>query len=460
MCEPQQSEPQQPQPEPRAHLSLRVRLAVVTALVVATLSVVGAAVSYGIVRHQLYAELDLSLLREANRVSRQIDRADWVGSGECVYVTAPSCVQIIGPGQIVDPPPGELTPPVSAAAFDVAAGEAAPYFSDAAIGDLPVRGYTAPLGEGRAVQVSARADTVQASVTRVGWRIAAAGGLGVLLAGFLGYLSARTVLRPVERLTRTAETVAATRDPGHRIEVSGHDELSRLAAAFNTMLAELEESSAAQRQLVADASHELRTPLTGLRANTDLLGRDLDPERRARVVATLRSQTVAMTRLVNDLIELARGDRGEHRDEAVRLDEVVEHCVVSVRRDRPETGFDLHAEATVVQGDPERLTRAVANLVDNAAKFSPADGTVQVSLFGSELTVRDHGPGIAAEDLPHVFDRFYRSSAARGTPGSGLGLAIVRQVADAHGAALTVEAPPDGGTLVRLHFPDAEPLPR
>ncbi|ASU86022.1 two-component sensor histidine kinase [Nocardiopsis gilva YIM 90087] len=427
-----------------------------TAVVVAGAVLAGAGVAFVVVRHTLYGELDGSLTREATRVERQIDRNTWLGSAECVYATAPACVQIIDAGGGVDPEPGGLRPEVPGTAVEVARGERDAFFVDTRIGDIPLRGYVAPIGGDRAVQVAIRSDRVKATVVDVGTRLALAGAIGVVLAGALGYLVARTGLRPVARLTRTAETIAATRDPGHRIDLPGNDELARLADSFNTMLDELERSVTAQRRLVADASHELRTPLTGLRTNIDLLARDLPPEHRTRIHGTLRAQITEMTGLVNDLIELARGEAPEGRTEDVRLDEVVEHCVDSERRNRPGVRFDVRVEPTVVVGMPERLARAITNLLDNAAKFSPDNGEVEVRLTDRELTVRDRGPGIAPDDLPHVFDRFYRARAARGLPGSGLGLAIVRQVAEGHGAALRAEPAPGVGTVFRMSFPAEE----
>lgn len=437
---------------------LRVRLAAVTAGAMAAAVVAGTAVAYAIIGHQLHESLDLSLKREAVRVQRQVDDAEWLGSGECVYLTAPSCVQLIGTDGTVEPPQSDDTPWVPRRAFDVARGESGPFYTASGIGDIPVRGYVAPLGEGRAVQVSVRADGVERSVHEAGVRLAAAGAAGVLLAAVLGYAVARTGLRPVGRLTRAAETIAATRDPRHRIDLAGGDELARLAGSFNTMLAELEASAAAQRRLVADASHELRTPLTGLRTTVDLLARDLPPDRRDQAVRTLRAQAAEMTGLVNDLIELARGERVDRAPEAVRLDEVVLHCVRAQRRDRPQARFTTELEPVLVEAVPDRITRAVANLLDNAAKFAPEGEPVEVRLRGTggaELTVRDHGPGIPEEDLPYVFDRFYRAPSARSLPGSGLGLAIVAQVAEASGAAATAERPEGGGTLMRLTFPEA-----
>src|SRR5207342_3558388 len=223
--------------------------------------------------------------------------------------------------------------------------------------------------------------------------------------------------------------------------------LTRLAASFNTMLAALEESSRAQRQLVADASHELRTPLTSLRTNIEVLAgeRTLPPQDRERLLGDVVEQLGEMTTLIAELIELARAEQHPEGAEDVRLDLIAADAVQRARRDRPQIVFTTDIEESLVHGAPSTIERAVANLLDNAAKWSPDGGEVEVG-------VHDHGPGIAEEDLPYVFDRFYRASSARGLPGSGLGLAIVKQVAEAHGGQVVAERADGGGTLMRLRL--------
>jgi two-component system sensor histidine kinase MprB len=280
----------------------------------------------------------------------------------------------------------------------------------------------------------------------------AAGGIAV--AAGLGLAVSRSALAPVRRLTETTERVTETGDLSERIDVSGHDELARLAGSFNTMLGALEESSRAQRQLVADASHELRTPLTSLRTNIEVLarGNTLPAGERERLLDDVVEQTGEMTALIAELIELARGQRHQEAAEEVRLDLVAADAVERSRRNRPAVTFTTDLEESVVRGSPSTIERAVSNLLDNAAKWSPAGGEIEVVARDGEITVRDHGPGIAEEDLPYVFDRFYRASSARGLPGSGLGLAIVKQVADAHGGTVVAERPDGGGTLMRLRL--------
>jgi len=276
------------------------------------------------------------------------------------------------------------------------------------------------------------------------------------LAVVLSRLAMRTAVRPVAELTTTAEHVASTRDLTRRIETHGDDELARLATAFNTMLEALERSQKAQRQLVADASHELRTPLTSLRTNLEVLahGGTLAPDDRERLRSDLVTQLEELSDLVGDLVELARDEEpDEPAIEDVRLDRLVAAAVERARRHAPNVAFETELEPTLTQGAPARLDRAVANLLDNAAKWSPRGGVVDVRLHDGELTVRDRGPGIPDDDRGQIFDRFYRADAARGRPGSGLGLAIVRQVVEGHGGTVTAEAADDGGALLRLRLP-------
>jgi two-component system sensor histidine kinase MprB len=223
----------------------------------------------------------------------------------------------------------------------------------------------------------------------------------------------------------------------------------------------LDASVHAQRQLVADASHELRTPVTSLRTNVEILQQtpDMDPGERQSMLGEVVDQIEELTLLMNDLIDLARGDEPGVESEDVRLDLVVGEVIERARKRTPGTPIEVELEPTIVAGLPARLERAVSNLVDNAIKYSPPGEPVEVALQGKELTVRDHGPGISVEDLPHVFDRFYRGAEARGRPGSGLGLAIVRQVVDQQGGSVVAEQDPGGGTLIRMRLAGAESLP-
>jgi two-component system sensor histidine kinase MprB len=277
---------------------------------------------------------------------------------------------------------------------------------------------------------------------------------GIGLAGGLGLVVSRAALAPVRRLTEAAENVTQTGDLSERIEVDGEDELSRLASRFNTMLAALEASARAQRQLVADASHELRTPLTSLRTNIEVLAgkRRLPVAEREPLMRDVVEQLDEMTTLIAELMELSHGDREPSEAKDVRLDVLAADAVERTRRNRPGVEFKTDLQESLVHGVPENLERAIGNLLDNAAKWSPPGGEVEVVVKDGEITVRDRGPGIDDADRPYVFDRFYRSTSARGMPGSGLGLAIVRQVAEAHGGTVTAERPEGGGTLMRFRL--------
>jgi two-component system sensor histidine kinase MprB len=278
---------------------------------------------------------------------------------------------------------------------------------------------------------------------------------GVMLAAALGTVVARAALRPVERLTGVVEEVARTRDLSRRVVAGGgHDELNRLAASFNEMLAALDVSLRQQRQLVADASHELRTPLTSLRTNLELLarGQPTDEEERRAVLTDVVGQMERLSTLVADLIDLARDEETSLPIEELRLDEVVEDAIAGVRGRYPGVLFTMSSRPSTIQGVRSRISRAVTNLLDNAGKWSPAGGIVEVSVSEGEVIVRDHGPGVAAEDAAHVFDRFWRASTARAMPGSGLGLSIVKDVAEKHGGSVTLEPALGGGARFRLRL--------
>jgi len=283
---------------------------------------------------------------------------------------------------------------------------------------------------------------------------------GILLASAAGFLVARSALAPVRRLTKAAEHVAATDDLSVQLPVDGQDELSRLGKAFNRMTRSLAGSRERQQRLIADAGHELRTPLTSLRTNVDLLlrsrrtGRALPPGREQAMLESVDQQLHELSGLVTDLLELSRNiEAGKRKTMQVALHESVGRAVERARLRGPGLEFDVEIEPWFVQGDPTGLDRAVVNLLDNAVKFSPAGGRITVRLRGGVYTVRDQGPGISPEDLPRVFERFYRSDSARQLPGSGLGLAIVAQVAEETGGTIRLLPAPGGGTLARLALP-------
>jgi two-component system sensor histidine kinase MprB len=449
-------------------MTFRARLTLVAAAAVAFAVVLASALVYLVVREELRAQVDEGLQERAETIARiplSAERSPLTGEfflriPPPALGGAPGYVQVVGEeGGTLRPPGEDVELRVTQRAREVARGEAESFFSDAHVGGTHVRVLTFPYGSGYAVQVTRPLTEVDDALERIRLFLVliALGGIGAAVG--LGLVVSRATLAPVRRLTAATERVGATGDLSERIEAGGRDELSRLATSFNAMLGALEgstralEASArAQRQLVADASHELRTPLTSLRTNFEVLmsERELPPDERRRLLDDVVEQIGEMTTLIAELIELARGAETQAQPEHVRLDVLAGEAVERARRDQPGVTFSTDLDESTVVGVPESLGRAVGNLLDNAAKWSPPGGEVEVVVRDGTVVVRDHGPGIAEEDLPYVFDRFYRSPSARTMPGSGLGLAIVRQVAEAHGGDVRAERAEGGGTRVTL----------
>lgn len=280
------------------------------------------------------------------------------------------------------------------------------------------------------------------------------GTIGILLAAGAGLLVARSALKPIDDLAEAAEHVAATQDLEARISITTNDEVGRLAARFNTMLAALEESRDQQQRLVRDAGHELRTPLTALRTNIELLGRTsgLSDEQRSELIDAAEAEVKELSALVGEVVDLASDRYAEGPMEDLWLDEIVDSCVERAER-RSKVPIRLTAEPTTVRGRRAALARAVDNLFDNAVKWGAGGGSIDVTVVDGRVSVRDHGPGIDEVDRDRVFDRFYRSPSARATPGSGLGLSIVKQVVDAHGGTVFTKPAEGGGTIVGFELP-------
>jgi two-component system sensor histidine kinase MprB len=446
-------------------VSIRARLALGCAAAMTAVVVLVSAIVYVAVRNQLRGQVDDQLRERTATVVPALERRPPDPFGPVARGELPGAppgragglVQVVS-SQSADP--GEKgTLPVDDATREVAAGTHDAFLTDADVDGKSMRVLTAPLGFDRAVQVALPLEDVNSTLGRLRWTLGLIGAAGIALAGLLAAGVARAGLAPVRRLDRTAEEVAATGDLGRRIDVEGRDEVARLAATFNEMLSALEASQESQRRLVMDASHELRTPLTALRTNIEVLAADdrMEPGARRRLMADVTAQLEDLSRLVADVVSLARGAETAEEREDLRLDALARRCVDRARLHAPGLVYVLDARPTVVNGAPAQLERAVGNLLDNAAKWSPAGGTVEVAVRDGEVAVRDHGPGIDEADLPHVFDRFYRAASSRSTPGSGLGLAIVRQAAEAHGGSVTAAAAPGGGALLRLRLPVAAP---
>jgi two-component system, OmpR family, sensor histidine kinase MprB len=438
-------------------VTFRARLTVVSAAAVAVAVVLASGVVYLAVRAQLRGQVDGALQSRLRAVSYE----QGPGSVRIIFPDLPlgganGYAQLANADGVVVPQQGaSIELPVTARVRAVAANEQPAFFQDAVVAGLHVRILTAHLGPGVAVQLARPLDEVDRSLHRLGLILILVGLGGVALAAGTGWLVTRASVTPVRRLTEATEHVIATGDLTQRIETRGSDEISRLATSFNAMLEVLERSVITQRQLVADASHELRTPLASIRTNIEVLssGEGLQTEERRELMQDVVAQLAELTVLVADLVELARGSEPNSHEEDVRLDEVVQRAVHQAGRRFGGVRFASELEPTLVQGIPTRLERAVSNLLDNAAKWSSPGGAVEIHLKDGELKVRDHGPGIDQADLPFIFDRFYRSSSARGLPGSGLGLAIVRQVAESHGGVVTAEPAEGGGACFRMSLP-------
>jgi two-component system, OmpR family, sensor histidine kinase MprB len=317
--------------------------------------------------------------------------------------------------------------------------------------------------DGWALVVAQSLDEQHRLLSRLGFVSLLFGGLGVLVAGVAGWVVARNGLRPVRTLTAAAEEIARTEEL-RPMPIEGDDEVARLSAAFNQMLAALGASRERQRRLVADAGHELRTPLTSLRTNVDLLtqadatvgGSGLEPQARAELLDDIRAQIDELTTLIGDLTELSRDEPLTPVVEPVEMGELLDHAVQRVRRRAPGVTFDTRADPWWLVGETAALERAVTNVLDNAAKWSPPGGTVTARLAEGVLTVDDEGPGIKEADRPHVFERFWRAEESRTMPGSGLGLSIVAQVAERHSGRVEVGTSPAGGTRLTLTLPGSE----
>jgi two-component system, OmpR family, sensor histidine kinase MprB len=346
--------------------------------------------------------------------------------------------------------------PVGPATIEAAAGLRGPFFETVTVGDAPVRILTLPTDDGYALQLGRSLAEVEDVLDTLRGQLVLTGVIGIGLAAGLGTVVSRRAIRPVDELTRLTEEIATTRDLTRRIGSTQRDEIGRLAGAFDRMLAQLEQARNAQEQLIADASHELRTPLTSLRTNIEVLAQldRLDPQDRRALVEDVVDQLDEFSRLIASLVELARGEGPVSVTQPLRLDELVRH--VAGRYADHGLDVELVTSPTAVVGDPDGLERVVVNLLENARRYA-GSGPVEVQVADGSLTVRDHGPGIEPEDLPHLFDRFYRSASTRGSPGSGLGLAIVRQVVEAHGGEVEAANVPDGGAVFRARLPVSGP---
>jgi len=450
-------------------VTFRLRLAIAAAIAVAATVAIASGVVYVVMRDQLLKSADQQLVQQYAQIRHDphsLERAFGPEGGPSFTAppqgpsSAATYWQLVQDDAKTLKPSSELWKvPVTKDTLAVASGKDRAFFTNGTVGGKPARIYTVYFGKniynhGLAIQFVRPTDDIARTLNRLKLilLLVVAGGIAAGAAG--GALVSRAALVPVRRLTGAAERIARTGDPSERVEdAGGGDELSRLGTAFNTMLGALEESLETQRRFVADASHELRTPLTSLQTNIEVLKQQerLQPGQRNKLFADLEREAHEMRDLITGLLELARGDGTLERN-PVQFDELVESAVERASSRFPNVKFNAELTPTTISGASERLERAVWNLLENAGKWSAEGSTVDVTLVAGELRVRDHGPGISEGDKAHVFDRFYRSAAARSLPGSGLGLAIVREVAEAHGGSVSAEDAPGGGALLRLRL--------
>jgi two-component system sensor histidine kinase MprB len=436
-------------------VTFRTRLVLASTVAVAVAVLAASAASFLAARNSLLDAADSSLQVAVDQITR----------GQNISTTNATIEQVVNStGAVVIN--GDL--PVSAEVRLVAAGLAPAFFVTVVVNGNQVRELVEhlpagkfsvagqPLEQGGALQIATLLN-VGSQLRKLGLVLGAVALVGVLLAVVFGWLVARTALVPLNSFTATVEDLAETTDVSRRLSAGGPDELGRLRRAFNRLLGALESSRRAQSQLVLDASHELRTPLTSLRTNLEVIRRidELTLADRSVLVDDVLVQLQELTDLVGDLAELARGDHFPSAQEALRLDVLVSDAVsLAVTHGRAQdVTFELVAEECWVDAHADRLSRAVGNLLDNARKWSPPGSVVSVLCRQGQVVVHDRGPGISPDDLPHIFDRFYRAPAARGLPGSGLGLAIVAQVAKAEGGTISAETDPGGGTRMTLRLP-------
>ncbi|MEV4437640.1 HAMP domain-containing sensor histidine kinase [Streptomyces sp. NPDC049577] len=449
-------------------LPLRSRLALLTAVAVAFAVAVAAGACWLFAKQQLEEQRDTTLTNvkpDDKYISRLVSTCGTGSAGQPEAPT-PYTVQIITTGGVVCTTEGKSPIRVAAADLAVAQGRADDVLHDARADDGTDLRVATSRGERpgiAAVSIAQPQSEIDKPLNGLALVLVATAGIGVVGAATAGLWIARAALRPVDRLTGAVEHIARTEDLAVRIPVEGDDEIARLSRSFNSMTAALASSRDRQQQLIADAGHELRTPLTSLRTNIDLLarseetGRAIPPDDRRALLASVKAQMTELAALIGDLQELARPDASPDSGplQVVPLHEIAERALGRARLRGSGLAISAELDPWYVRAEPAALERAIVNLLDNAVKFSPPGGSIAVRLTGGELTVRDHGPGIPPEDLPHVFDRFWRSPSARSLPGSGLGLSIVARTVRQAGGEVVLRPADGGGTVAHVRLPGA-----
>ena len=443
-------------------MNLRTRFALITAGTVLVLSIALSAGAYGIASRQLQTQIDDSLQGRARRIVRMLERPDFFPGDilgreirdEILQTELDAITQINVPGGGPVGRRGNPVLPTTKADRAMSARGRGARFSTFSFEGSRYRVLTVATANGTLVKLAKDSSIVDQARRGMQRWFPVLTSLAVLLAGFIGWLFARRVSRPIENLAGTAEAIADTQDLSRQITVKGRDEVAQLATSFNTMLEALRSSVSRQQQLVQDASHELRTPLTSLRANTELLQRsNLSDDDRTSILEDMRAEVDELVSLSAELSALATDQRTVEDPQKVDLADVAGEVAARAGR-RTQSEITVTATAdTVVEARPNQLERAISNLVDNAIKFSGRMSRVEIAVGAHRIEVRDNGPGIPDDEKALIFDRFYRSTSTRSMPGSGLGLAIVKQFALDHGAHVYVLDNAGGGTIVGIQFP-------
>lgn len=438
-------------------MSLRIRLALVCAIVVALVVGPVATIAYFVVRDRSRAEVDDGVRGTTVRLADLPAPELALSFFALPAVGIRDYMQIVhADGRVERPETQTLELPVGPEELAVARGTAETSLRDVTVDDQHLRVAIAPTSDDRAVQFARPLDGVDATTNDLRTMLIVMGIGGVGVAALLALATSRTVLRPLARLTRAAEHVAATQDLGASIDLRRRDELGRLASTVNEMLMALDASRRQQRDLLTDASHELRTPLTSLRTNIEVLAAqpNMPEAEHRRLLDDLTAQFDELTTLMDDLTAVAdEGDLPAEPTVAVDLGELARAAVDRVRRRAFDVDIEFElAEPAVIPGRWAALERALVNVLDNACKWSPRDASVSVRVHEATITVRDHGPGIDPADLPYVFNRFYRAPSSRALPGSGLGLAITRRVVDEHGGSVSIDAASGGGIIAAIRL--------
>jgi two-component system sensor histidine kinase MprB len=449
-------------------MTLRAKLALVLASLAALAAIGVGLLSYDATSTRMLAEIDRTLLR-SSRARNDLDddnlpnfgggRPGRGGDGG-VQLASLEVFQVLdAAGQIIIQTDG-VTLPVNAAEKAVAStgqGEVLRTVTGSDKREFRVRTQSRRIG---AFQFGRDLSEMNRVLHDLRSRILLVGGVAVVLAAFAGWFAARGLTKSLSALTEAASEVSSTGRLDIDVAAGGRDEVGRLGTAFSTMLNALNASREDQRRLVQDAGHELRTPLTSLRTNVDVLRRhgDLPAEMRAKVLDDLDIEVAELSSLVEEVVAVGSGRSPDEPSIEVRIADVVESAAGRVGRRTGRT-IDITADNSVVLAQRSSLDRAITNLLDNAAKFDNSAEPIEISVVQGRVAVRDHGPGIAPEDLDLVFDRFYRAVAARSQPGSGLGLSIVTEVASTYGGTTFAANHPERGAIVGFELPIIEHPP-